>query len=358
MALYGWRLVGVACTIVMYIAGILFLSISNVPGPHPKRVRIGRFGEIANYRTQFIGLHRKQTIHWCKELTFLHSQPTTTELKDKKTHFTFRTKITSNEKLQVDKNTNIKHNNKNNTTIEGPKVDPNNSSHQNNSTVSGLTALASFPGSGNTWLRYLLQQSTGIFTGSIYKDYGLLKSGFPAENICNKSVLVVKTHEWGPNAWGTFSKAILLVRDPDKAILAEFNRQSGGHVGFASPDRYKRTKGRYWQQFVTNKLNGWENMNLGWSRFFTGDLLIVYYDELVANTEKILREILNFLEFPIEESLMSCTLIRKEGIFRRKKRVLSFDPYSPAMRHQLDERKRKIYTLLGRYAAKTKNFND
>lgn len=27
--------------------------------------------------------------------------------------------------------------------------------------VSGLTALVSFPGSGNTWLRYLLQQSTG-----------------------------------------------------------------------------------------------------------------------------------------------------------------------------------------------------
>lgn len=54
----------------------------------------------------------------------------------------------------------------------------------------------------------------------------------------------MKTHEWGPHAWQAFSKAILLVRDPDKAITAEFNRQSGGHVGFASPDRYKRTKGR------------------------------------------------------------------------------------------------------------------
>lgn len=27
--------------------------------------------------------------------------------------------------------------------------------------ITGLTALASFPGSGNTWLRYLLQQATG-----------------------------------------------------------------------------------------------------------------------------------------------------------------------------------------------------
>ena len=31
-----------------------------------------------------------------------------------------------------------------------------------------LTALASYPGSGNTWLRYLIQQATGIATGSVY----------------------------------------------------------------------------------------------------------------------------------------------------------------------------------------------
>lgn len=55
---------------------------------------------------------------------------------------------------------------------------------------------------------------------------------------------MVKTHEYGPKDFAQYAKAILLVRDPDKAILAEFNRQSGGHVGFASPDRYRRTKGR------------------------------------------------------------------------------------------------------------------
>lgn len=75
-----------------------------------------------------------------------------------------------------------------------------------------IAALASFPGSGNTWLRYLLQQATGILTGSVYKDYGLLKSGFPAESIANSSVLLVKTHEWGSHVWSKFGKAILLVR--------------------------------------------------------------------------------------------------------------------------------------------------
>ena len=30
-------------------------------------------------------------------------------------------------------------------------------------------ALASFPGSGNTWLRYLIEGATGVFSGSIYR---------------------------------------------------------------------------------------------------------------------------------------------------------------------------------------------
>ena len=45
------------------------------------------------------------------------------------------------------------------------------------------TALASFPGSGNTWLRYLLQQVTGIFTGSVYDDLYLKNNGFPGRYI-------------------------------------------------------------------------------------------------------------------------------------------------------------------------------
>lgn len=132
--------------------------------------------------------------------------------------------------------------------------------------------------------------------------------------------------QWGPTAWQPFTKAVLLVRDPDKSILAEFNRQSGGHVGFASPDRYRRTKGRCnwylnfapfaysfttewkliiyfadWQQFVTNKLWAWEQMNLQWAKNFTGDVHIVYFEDLVQNVDGTLRGILEFLHFPINE---------------------------------------------------------
>ena len=40
-----------------------------------------------------------------------------------------------------------------------------------------LVALASFPGSGNTWVRYLIERATGIYTGSIYNDKDLFNKG-------------------------------------------------------------------------------------------------------------------------------------------------------------------------------------
>lgn len=40
---------------------------------------------------------------------------------------------------------------------------------------------------------------------------------------------------------------------------------------------------------------------------------------------------------------------RKEGIYRRKKRIMAFDPYTPAMHAALEEKKRDVYAALGRY---------
>lgn len=42
----------------------------------------------------------------------------------------------------------------------------------------------------------------------------------------------------------SFSRAVLVIRDPYLAIQAEFNRQSGGHIGHAQPDKYMRDGGR------------------------------------------------------------------------------------------------------------------
>jgi hypothetical protein len=101
-------------------------------------------------------------------------------------------------------------------------------------------------------------------------------------------------------------------------------------------------------KFVTTKLHAWEQTNLSWGRNFSGPVLIVYYEDLVDNVERTLREILKFISFPVDEDLMRCAVMRKEGIYRRKKRLLNFDPYTLTMKKMIEERRTQVYTELGR----------
>ena len=111
-----------------------------------------------------------------------------------------------------------------------------------------VVALASFHGSGNTWVRHLLEQASGVFTGSIYCDQSL-KRVFPGEQVVGGGVLAVKTHQCDSTelpldvqkALGkkSYDKAIVLVRDPFDALISEANRRWNtrrtidSHVGLA-----------------------------------------------------------------------------------------------------------------------------
>ena len=71
---------------------------------------------------------------------------------------------------------------------EGPLIeqDPTPCTFYNGTAKKGATLLVSFPGSGNTWLRGLLQQVTGVCTGSHWCDMDLRRRGFPGEGIYGK----------------------------------------------------------------------------------------------------------------------------------------------------------------------------
>ena len=95
--------------------------------------------------------------------------------------------------------------------------------------------LVSVPGSGNTWVRGLLEKATGICTGSIYCDHPLRNGGMIGEYVKTGRVLVVKTHtsdyQWKDvkaekrnNDDGLYGSAILLIRNPFKSFIAEWNR--------------------------------------------------------------------------------------------------------------------------------------
>ncbi|XP_071538969.1 WSCD family member AAEL009094-like isoform X2 [Panulirus ornatus] len=182
---------------------------------------------------------------------------------------------------------------------------------------------------------------TGYYSGSVYKDYALMKNGFPAESVSNGSVVVVKTHEWGPEMRKAFSRAVLVMRDPYLAIQAEFNRQSGGHIGHAQPDKYTRDGGRYWEKFVTNKALSWMNTTLDWLKF-EGPLHLVFYEDLLDNLPEEMRRILEFLELEVSDSNFECMIRHQDGIYKRRKRPLNFDPFTPKLRTFVDRCKRLV----------------
>ena len=127
--------------------------------------------------------------------------------------------------------------------------------------TSPIVALVSFHGSGNTWVRHLIEQATGVFTGSIYCDPGL-KVAFPGESIVSGNVIVTKTHRCDsvelPDDIRMFTgkriydKAILLVRNPYDALVSEANRRWNSkhsvndHLGVAAESafvsKYQRNK--------------------------------------------------------------------------------------------------------------------
>lgn len=106
-------------------------------------------------------------------------------------------------------------------------------------------ALVSLPGSGNTWLRGLLELATETCTGSMWCDPNLRATHFCGEGLRSARTLVIKNHDpsirWRgdpiPRSVGTveyseynkpeFDVAVFVLRDPFDSIVAEHNRAIG-----------------------------------------------------------------------------------------------------------------------------------
>ena len=96
-----------------------------------------------------------------------------------------------------------------------------------------------------------------------------------------------------------FDRAVLLVRDPFAAILAEFNRQSDrrSHIGHATVDKFK---GDRFGSFAKNMVKSWSKFNLAWFEDFKTkpkDIIVIAYEDLVKNPGRQFISIMNHLLF-------------------------------------------------------------
>ncbi|KAM8834816.1 sialate:O-sulfotransferase 1 [Synchiropus picturatus] len=200
---------------------------------------------------------------------------------------------------------------------------------------SSLVALSSFPGAGNTWVRHLIELMTGYYTGSFYFDGTLYNRGFKGEKDYWKSgrSICVKTHESGQREIEMFDSAILLIRNPYRSLMAEFNRKCAGHLGHATDAQWKSKE---WPEFVSSYAPWWTSHALSWLKFGR-HLLVVHYEELQRSLLPQLRLIANFLNITVSEERLLCAQSNRDGHFKRSgTQQPSFDPFTSDMRQTVD----------------------
>ncbi|XP_045314180.1 WSC domain-containing protein 2 isoform X2 [Leopardus geoffroyi] len=208
-----------------------------------------------------------------------------------------------------------------------------------------LIALASFPGAGNTWARHLIELATGFYTGSYYFDGSLYNKGFKGERDHWRSgrTICIKTHESGQKEIEAFDAAILLIRNPYKALMAEFNRKYGGHIGFAA---HAHWKGKEWPEFVRNYAPWWATHTLDWLKFGK-KVLVVHFEDLKRDLFVQLGRMVSLLGVAVREDRLLCVESQKDGNFKRSGlRKLEYDPYTADMQKVISAYIKMVDTAL------------
>jgi hypothetical protein len=179
------------------------------------------------------------------------------------------------------------------------------------------TWLASYPGSGNSWARIVLELATRVRTGSVYDvDGALLRAGLLGEaHTAASEVIVVKTHYPVTFGWEVVSMsrggegdpsvdlapAIVLVRHPLRAALSHVANQNFGHSAEVAPAELRPA----WLRDRERHLSDWRRHVEYW-RAHGGSTAWVRYEDVVRDVTRPYRDIvLPFLGINVSDAVLA-----------------------------------------------------
>lgn len=141
-------------------------------------------------------------------------------------------------------------------------------------------ALASFPRSGNSWIRNLIEKSTNLKTGTVTDD-GIMPG--------SSDGVVLKTHFWDSHK---YTDGIHIVRNPYDSI----------HSYYLWKQSYLNYN-RGWEASLKEDLKGWHDHTLHWLNS-VHPCKTVKYEDLHENTPKYLGDILKWLEIDVTQEVI------------------------------------------------------
>lgn len=162
-------------------------------------------------------------------------------------------------------------------------------------------ALVSYPRSGNTLARRLIEEVTGEFTGSDTRpdrhlSQQLRECGLEGEGIVDSRVWVIKTHFPERRGYRPFkaNKAIVVVRNPFDAMDSYFNMVlTRTHTDSLEESEYERFADA-WREFVERETDVWVRFHQYWLAPPV-PTLIVRYEALMTRRREALEAMFTFM---------------------------------------------------------------
>lgn len=100
-----------------------------------------------------------------------------------------------------------------------------------------------------------------------------------------------------------------------------------------------------WKNFVKEKARQWVDLLDGPVKD-SNNLLFVFYEDLVADTENELCRMLEFLGIPRNDTRIGCLLRKSSGNFKRKHRDVHFNPFTATLNETVDACIRKAKDIM------------
>lgn len=147
------------------------------------------------------------------------------------------------------------------------------------------TALASFPRSGNTWIRYLLEQAVGEQCGSIYKDR-IMPRG--------KEGIAIKTHALDSKE---YDRALHVLRNPFDVIESYFHWKRD----------VAEKKDVDWNENVRSTAKEWREHTEHWLNARC-ETLRVRYEDLKSQPRSELAKIVTWLGYSLTQEQITAAV--------------------------------------------------
>ncbi|XP_047469980.1 WSC domain-containing protein 1-like [Penaeus chinensis] len=195
----------------------------------------------------------------------------------------------------------------------------------------GMTSsiLHSFPRSGNTWVRYLLEAASGVFTSSVYSDRTLVAAGYLGERhkLGWGTTLATKSHFIKHLQKYKNIPTVTIIRNPARVFVSlwsyvNLKDRRRRHVESVAESSLRTQE---FHDFIQSKLRKWLDTTL-FSLTQCRDVLPVFYESVREDPIGETRRILEFLKVKPQEDRLSCMARHVSGNVKGAQK--SLDPYT------------------------------